>query len=69
MKNNGTSEILSMFIIPLSEAAKPVKPSKSLVKEKPVDAVNMSSFADPEKFVNEILEKASAVIISEVSQT
>lgn len=45
-------------------AEKPVKPSKSLAKEKPVDAVNMSSFADPEKFVNEILEKASAVILS-----
>lgn len=51
----------------LSEAAKPVKPSKLSVKEKPVNAVNFLSFADPEKFVNEILEKASALIISEVS--
>lgn len=51
---------------PTVVTAKPVKPSKSLVKERPVDAVNMSSFADPEKFVNEILEKTSAAMISEI---
>lgn len=50
---------------PTAATAKAVKPSNSPMKEKSVNTTNKSrSLTDPEKFVEEILEKASAIIIS-----
>lgn len=47
--------------------AKAGKSSSETVKEKPITSKLPSSFADPEKFVEEILERTSAIVISEVS--
>ncbi|XP_076914476.1 uncharacterized protein LOC143573497 [Bidens hawaiensis] len=45
---------------------KPVKVSSSQLKEKPVNTAN--SFADPEKFIEEILRKASDIVVAEVKE-
>ncbi|KAK4429665.1 Prolyl-tRNA synthetase associated domain-containing protein 1 [Sesamum alatum] len=49
--------------------AKAVKPSTAYTKEKPPSAVNLSiSYADPEKFVEEILEKTRTIVLAEVKE-
>ncbi|GKD06272.1 2-alkenal reductase [Tanacetum coccineum] len=50
-----------------TNAAKSLKVSKVPAKEKIASTTSSShSFADPEKFIEEILEKASAIVLSEV---
>ncbi|KAM7507725.1 hypothetical protein LguiA_018178 [Lonicera macranthoides] len=54
---------------PAAVTAKTVKPSNPTQKENSADTVNFSSsYSDPEKFVEEILGKASAVVISEIRE-
>ncbi|KAK3039168.1 hypothetical protein RJ639_026701 [Escallonia herrerae] len=49
--------------------AKGDKPSNVSKKEKTTNLVNFSSsFSDPEKFVEEILGKASAIVLSEINE-
>ncbi|KAG8378282.1 hypothetical protein BUALT_Bualt08G0121300 [Buddleja alternifolia] len=49
--------------------AKAVKPSNASTKEKSPDAVNLSiSYADPDKFVQEILEKTTSIVLSEIKE-
>ncbi|XP_076916381.1 uncharacterized protein LOC143576073 isoform X1 [Bidens hawaiensis] len=45
---------------------KPVKVSSGQSKEKPVNTAN--SFADPEKFIEEILKKVSDIVVDEVKE-
>lgn len=48
--------------------AKPAKPTSGPLKEKIANVPEVpGSFADPEKFIEEILEKTSHVVLSEVS--
>ncbi|KAJ9673663.1 hypothetical protein PVL29_023303 [Vitis rotundifolia] len=52
-------------------AAKTVKPSNNAqkVKEKPASSVHqLSSFTDPGHFVEEILDKTSAIVLSEITE-
>lgn len=50
------------------KGVKLAKPSNASTKEKPSSVVNMSiTYADPDKFVEEILEKTRTKILSEVS--
>ncbi|KAL2456088.1 YbaK/aminoacyl-tRNA synthetase-associated domain [Abeliophyllum distichum] len=54
---------------PTATAAKAVKPSNASQKEKSDSAVNLSSsFGDPEKLVEEILEKTTSIVLSEVKE-
>uniref|UniRef100_A0A5B7BD62 Putative prolyl-tRNA synthetase associated domain-containing protein 1 n=1 Tax=Davidia involucrata TaxID=16924 RepID=A0A5B7BD62_DAVIN len=47
----------------------PIKPSSDAQKGKSTNSMNLSnSFTDPEKFVEEILEKTSAIILSEIKE-
>ncbi|KAK1423714.1 hypothetical protein QVD17_19022 [Tagetes erecta] len=49
--------------------AKASKVSSAPQKVKPVNNANSSSsFADPEKFIEEILKKASAIVVSEIKE-
>ncbi|CAA0827897.1 YbaK/aminoacyl-tRNA synthetase-associated domain [Striga hermonthica] len=51
------------------KVAKAVKPSNDSTKEKPTDAVNLSiSYADTDKFVDEILEKTKSIFLSEIKE-
>ncbi|KAH6832810.1 YbaK/aminoacyl-tRNA synthetase-associated domain-containing protein [Perilla frutescens var. hirtella] len=53
----------------ITTGAKPAKPSNASTKEKPFGAVNMSiTYADPDKFVEEILEKTRSIVLSEVKE-
>lgn len=53
----------------IATGAKPAKPSNASTKEKPSGAVNMSiTYADPDKFVEEILEKMRFIVLSEVKE-
>ncbi|KAA8546388.1 hypothetical protein F0562_002873 [Nyssa sinensis] len=50
-------------------AAKAIKPSSDAQNGQSTNPMNLSSsFADPEKFVEEILEKTSAVVLSEIKE-
>lgn len=52
---------------PSNQIAKAVKPSADVRKEKLSNGVNSpNSFADPEKFVEDFLEKTSSLVLSEV---
>ncbi|PWA83630.1 ybaK/aminoacyl-tRNA synthetase-associated domain-containing protein [Artemisia annua] len=54
---------------PVSDTAKSSKVSKVPPKEKMASTASSShSFADPEKFIEEILEKASAIVLSEIKE-
>ncbi|GJV40483.1 prolyl-tRNA synthetase associated domain-containing protein 1 [Tanacetum coccineum] len=54
---------------PVSVAAKSSKVSKVPAKEKMASTASSShSFADPENFIEEILEKASAIVLSEIKE-
>ncbi|KAL6525095.1 hypothetical protein OROMI_030688 [Orobanche minor] len=47
--------------------AKAVKPSKAFIKEKASDVVKFSAtYADTDKFVEEILEKTKSIVLSEI---
>ncbi|GER49195.1 YbaK/prolyl-tRNA synthetase family protein [Striga asiatica] len=51
------------------KVAKAVKPSNDSTKEKSTDAVNLSiSYADTDKFVEEILEKTKSFVLSEIEE-
>ncbi|KAL1533637.1 hypothetical protein AAHA92_33496 [Salvia divinorum] len=54
----------------IAAGAKPAKPSKTSTKEKPSGAVNTSSitYADTNKFVEEILEKTRTIVLSEIKE-
>ncbi|XP_057795884.1 uncharacterized protein LOC131011993 [Salvia miltiorrhiza] len=53
----------------ITAGAKPAKPSSASTKEKPSGAVNMSiTYADPDKFVEEILEKTRTRVLSEIKE-
>ncbi|XP_042040893.1 uncharacterized protein LOC121786342 [Salvia splendens] len=49
--------------------AKPAKPSNASTKEKPSGTMNSSiTYADPNKFVDEILEKTRTIVLSEIKE-
>ncbi|KAG6390388.1 hypothetical protein SASPL_148122 [Salvia splendens] len=49
--------------------AKPAKPSNTSTKEKPSGPVNTSiTYADPNKLVEEILEKTRTIVLSEIKE-
>ncbi|KAI8531302.1 hypothetical protein RHMOL_Rhmol11G0125900 [Rhododendron molle] len=53
---------------PTSVAGKACKPSSETQKENPITSKLPSSFADPEKFVEEILERTSAIVLKEIKE-
>ncbi|KAG5525021.1 hypothetical protein RHGRI_031642 [Rhododendron griersonianum] len=53
---------------PTSVAGKACKSSSETQKEKPITSKLPSSFADPEKFVEEILERTSAIVLKEIKE-
>ncbi|KAK1423712.1 hypothetical protein QVD17_19020 [Tagetes erecta] len=54
---------------PVAVTAKASKVPSAPQKVKPVNNANSSSsFADPEKFIEEILKKASAIVVSEIKE-
>ncbi|XP_042036923.1 uncharacterized protein LOC121782973 [Salvia splendens] len=53
----------------IAAGAKPAKPSNTSTKEKPSGPVNTSiTYADPNKFVEEILEKTRTIVLSEIKE-
>ncbi|XP_058190085.1 uncharacterized protein LOC131307546 isoform X2 [Rhododendron vialii] len=53
---------------PTSVAGKACKSSSETQKEKPITSKLPSFFADPEKFVEEILERTSAIVLKEIKE-
>ncbi|KAI3717182.1 hypothetical protein L1987_68620 [Smallanthus sonchifolius] len=54
---------------PVAVTAKASKVTSGPQKEKSVNTTNSSSsFADPEKFIEEILKKASAIVVAEIKE-
>ncbi|KAK6114849.1 hypothetical protein DH2020_007118 [Rehmannia glutinosa] len=65
---DGQSMVL-MCIVDLSLASKAVKPSNASTKEKSSGAASSSiSYADTDKFVEEILEKTKSIVLSEIKE-
>ena len=60
-----TNQSKTDFVFYVTNVVKASKHSGGLQKEKSTKTGN--SFADPEKFIEEILEKASSLVVSEVS--
>ncbi|XP_042033273.1 uncharacterized protein LOC121779887 [Salvia splendens] len=53
----------------IAAGAKPAKPSNTSTKEKPSGPVNTSiTYADPNKLVEEILEKTRTIVLSEIKE-
>lgn len=53
----------------IATGAKPAKPSNASTKEKPSVVANVSiTYADPDKFVEEILEKMRSLVLSEIKE-
>ncbi|XP_047957505.1 uncharacterized protein LOC125203236 [Salvia hispanica] len=53
----------------IAAGAKPAKPSNTSTKEKPSGPVNTSiTYADPNKFVEEILEQTRTIVLSEIKE-
>lgn len=52
----------------LCYVAKAAIPSNAFQKEKSDSNVSSSSFGDPEELVEEILEKTTSIVLSEVSR-
>lgn len=52
----------------LCYVAKATKPSNAFQEEKSDSNVLSSSFGDPEELVEEILEKTTSIVLSEVSR-
>ncbi|PIN11394.1 Proline--tRNA ligase [Handroanthus impetiginosus] len=71
----GSSQVSPKYPMPVDNkptvntVAKAVKPSNASTKEKSPVAVDVSiSYADPDKFVEEILEKTTSIVLSEVKE-
>ncbi|KAL3845544.1 hypothetical protein ACJIZ3_002947 [Penstemon smallii] len=65
-ENNHISVNNKLEVVKVAKAA---KPSNASIKEKSSGDVNPSiSFADPDKFVQEILEKTTSIVLSEIKE-
>ncbi|KAG6435948.1 hypothetical protein SASPL_100829 [Salvia splendens] len=74
LRDKGFKSQECCFFHPLSNdmsigTAKTCKPSNASTKEKPSGTMNSSiTYADPDKFVDEILEKTRTIVLSEIKE-